>query len=62
MREDFYARHLRKSHEDYEDNLLLATVHSIGARSVITYDRQLLDRFPALCMMPREAFERFSQD
>lgn len=52
MREDFFARHLRRECDDYEDNALLATAHSAGAQIVVTSDRRLLERFGDRCQTP----------
>ena len=57
MREDFYARNLRKDLSDYEDDTVLATAKSINAERLITSDRRMLDRFPELCMTPAQALE-----
>ena len=55
MREDFFARHLRSEHGDYEDDALVATARSIGARCVATSDIRLLSRFPDVCRTPADA-------
>lgn len=58
MREDFFARHLRADHDDYEDDLLVGTAQAIGAEMVVTSDEALLRRFPELCATPEAALER----
>lgn len=58
MREDFFARHLRATHDDYEDDLLMGTAQAVDAQMVVTYDEALVSHFPRLCMTPRAALER----
>ena len=55
MREDFFARHLRSEHGDYEDDALIAAARSLGARCVVTSDTRLLARFPDACRTPAQA-------
>lgn len=58
MREDFLARHLRDSHDDYEDDLLIGTARAIKARMIVTYDKDLIAHFPTLCVQPAIALEK----
>ena len=45
---------LRNSHDDLEDNLIMAAVETCGADCVATYDRELLDRFAPACATPEQ--------
>ena len=55
MREDFFARHLKDQHADYEDNALMATARAVGPKCVVTSDAELLRRFPSECLTPARA-------
>ncbi|MBR2835574.1 MAG: PIN domain-containing protein [Coriobacteriales bacterium] len=59
LREDFFARHLRAQHADYEDDALLATARSIGAQCVVTSDKKLLECFSDICCTPHAALNRY---
>ena len=61
MREDFFARHMRQDHTDYEDDALVATARSIGARCTVTSDSRLIGRFPQLCLTPAQACRLFGE-
>lgn len=46
---------LRNQHGDFEDNLIIATAETCGADYVVTYDRQLIERFAPVCITPDQA-------
>lgn len=46
---------LRRQHGDFEDNLIIATAETCGADYVVTYDRQLIERFAPVCITPDQA-------
>lgn len=48
---------LRGSVGDFEDGLILASADSVDADFILTYDRQLLDRLPEICITPKRALE-----
>ncbi|MBQ9058625.1 MAG: PIN domain-containing protein [Atopobiaceae bacterium] len=52
---------LRNKHNDLEDNLLIASAETCHADYVVTYDKQLLERFPAICITPQQALDLFLQ-
>lgn len=54
------ARMLRSKHPDFEDNLMLAAAERGGARFVVTYDEQLLRRFPGVCVTAGAAEQALS--
>lgn len=55
LREDFFARHLKGEHNDYEDDTLVATARAVGAKCIVTSDLPLLRHFPNECRTPAQA-------
>jgi len=55
LREDFFARHIKDEHNDYEDDALVATARAIGAKCIVTSDLPLLRHFPNECRTPAQA-------
>lgn len=48
------AMELRRHHPDFEDNLVMAAADTVLAKYVVTYDEQLIDHFPGMCMTPKQ--------
>lgn len=48
---------LRTVHNDYEDNLLIASAESCGADFLVTFDEGLLKHQPEICITPGRALE-----
>ena len=46
---------LRHKHSDFENNLVIAAAETCNADYVITYDRQLINRFAPACITPGQA-------
>jgi predicted nucleic acid-binding protein len=47
------AMALRKRHNDFEDDLIIASAKEAGAECVITSDAELIAHFPEYCTTPR---------
>ncbi len=45
---------LRNTHDDFEDNLMMATAETCGADYVVTYDGKLTSHFSPVCLRPEE--------
>ena len=45
---------LRKQHDDFEDNLLVAAAETSKADYIATYDRKLLEAFAPACVEPAQ--------
>lgn len=46
---------LRTRHGDFEDNLVIAAAETCNADYVVTYDKELLERFAPACITPSQA-------
>ncbi len=51
---------LRNAHDDLEDNLVIAAAETCNADYVVTYDKQMLERFAPACITPERALELLS--
>ncbi len=51
------ARMLRKTFDDFEDNLVLAAAETAKADYVVTQDRAFLSAMPEVCITPSRALE-----
>lgn len=49
------ARGLRGSHNDLEDNLLVAAAETAKADYIVTYDRGLIHDYAPVCLTPEQA-------
>lgn len=52
------ALRLREQHNDYEDNLIVASATLSGSDCVATYDKRMVADFPHLCAMPAQILNR----
>ncbi len=48
---------LRNTHGDLEDNLVIAAAETCNADYVVTYDKQMLERFAPACITPEQALK-----
>ena len=46
---------LRNTHDDLEDNLVIAAAETCNADYVVTYDEQMLEHFSPACITPEQA-------
>lgn len=53
---------LRARHDDFEDDLVIATARRAQADCVVTSDAELIGHFPEYCMTPAQVVARFADD
>ena len=51
----------RRDHGDFEDNLIIAAGERANVDYIVTSDRQLLSRLPAIAITPQRACELIGQ-
>lgn len=56
------AQSLRSSHNDFEDNLIVAAAKNSGAEHVVTYDKKLAQHYPGYCLTPANLISQLEQN